>query len=68
MDFCLWDEIEGKVLANLEHTNESRKAYTKRLRSTALRLPASIIHACLGKMKENIDKVVSCKGKHTKLD
>ena len=55
LDFSLWDEIEGRVLAKRRKIeDESMAPYKKRLNLTAKRLPRQLIQKCLGKMKGNL--------------
>ena len=68
LDYCLWDEIETRVLKKRAHENESMGSYKKRLNLTAKRLPRALIMNCLGKMKENLQATVSSEGGHTQLD
>ena len=68
LDFCLWNEIEGRTLGKRGHDNEGMTSYKRRLNLTAKRLPRSIIKNCLGKMKENLKATVASKGSHTRLD
>ena len=65
LDFCLWDEIEDRMLAQNITGTESKAAFMRRLRATALRLPPSVIQKCLAKMKENIEATVESKGSNT---
>ena len=68
LDYSLWDEIEDRVLASKKSGMESRAAFAKRLRQTALRLPKSLVKSCLAKMKENIQATVKAKGGNADLD
>jgi len=68
LDFCLWDEIEGRALAKPGRENETQKAYASRLRRTALGLPRDLVKACLSKMRENILATLDAGGKNTQLD
>ena len=65
LDFCLWDEIEGRLLHKEVKADETQRTFEARLRRTALRLPQQLMKSCLGKMKENIDSIVASAGKHT---
>ena len=66
LDFCLWDEIEDRVLADTKNENETKKSYEDRLRRTALNLPKHIVKNCLSKMRENIQATYDSEGKNTK--
>ena len=67
LDYSLWHEIERRTLAkNIQL--KSKVAYGRNLRKTALSLRPSLVHACLDKMKGNIDETVRSFGKHTKMD
>ena len=68
LDFCLWDEIEARVLAKREHAHESMEEYKKRLAITAKRLPRQMLHNCLGRIKANIEETVNSRGRHTRVD
>ena len=68
LDFCLWDEIEARMLDGKSSATESRAAYKARLRRTAMRLPKQLVKNCLSKMKSNILATQAAKGKSTKLD
>ena len=65
LDFCLWDDIEDRMLAN-SNKKETQDEYVARLRRTALFTSASVIDNCLGKIKANIDETVASGGKNTK--
>ena len=65
LDYCLWDEIEGRVLHKKANADETQSTFEARLRRTALRLPQQLMKSCLGKMKETIDSIVASAGKHT---
>lgn len=68
MDFCLWDEIEGRVLEKDCGRRETAKSYQARLRRTAMRLPRSMIRKCLQSMRKRIVATVDAKGGHIKMD
>ena len=68
LDFSLWDDIEGRLLAKRKVEDESMASYKRRLHSTAKRTRASIIQNCLSKMKQNLQVTVASKGGHTQLD
>ena len=68
LDFCLWDEIEGRTLGKRANENEGMASYKKRLNLTAKRLPKNLIKNCLGKMKGNLKATVASQGGHTQLD
>ena len=68
LDYSLWQEIETRVLAKRGHENESLQSYKRRLHITAKRLPKSLIHNVLKKMKENIQATVDSQGKSTKVE
>jgi hypothetical protein len=66
LDFCLWDEIEGRALKKKVTMTESKDAYLARLRRVALSLPPALVKSCLAKMKSNIDATVASEGATTK--
>ena len=68
LDFCLWKEIEDRMMASKKSGPETKAAFEARLRKTALRLPKSLVKSCLAKMKSNIKATVQSKGKSTVLD
>ena len=68
LDFSLWDEIEGRVLAKRKIEDESMTSYKKRLNLTAKRLPRRAIDKCVGEMKQNLRATVRSQGGHTRLD
>ena len=68
LDFSLWHEVEQKVLAKDVKGKESKKAYSARVRKTALKLPASVIKKCLASMKKRIKATEEAKGKYTSMD
>ena len=68
LDFSLWDDIEGRVLAKRRIEDESLASFKMRLRMTAKRLPATAIKKCLGKMRDNLKTTVDSEGGHTYLD
>ena len=68
LDFCLWHEIEQRVLAKEVKGRETKKAYAARVRKTALKLPASVIKNCLASMKKRIKATEEAKGKYTSMD
>ena len=68
LDYSLWNDIEGRVLAKRRVEDESLSSFEKRLRMTTKRFPASAIKKCLGKMRENLKTTVDSNGGHTYLD
>ena len=66
LDYSLWNEIEGRVLARARKKIKSKDAYAKRLSNTAKRLPATLINEVLGRMKKNISAIVAAGGAHPK--
>ena len=68
LDFCIWREIEARVLRKEGNDKESFQDYKKRLAITAKRLPAKLVRSCLTKTKANIAATVTSKGRHTTLD
>ena len=65
LDYCLWDEIEGRVLEKQVPEDESKQEYMKRLRMTALRLPQDLVKNTLMRMKANIKATKDSRGKNT---
>jgi len=68
LDFCLWNEIEGRLYKDQTHTDETQKAFQKRLRRTALRVPRKLVNNVLGSVRKHILMTVKAKGKHIKTD
>ena len=68
LDYSLWDEIEGRVLAQVGYEDETKESYAARLRRTALRLPKTLVRSVVGRMKQNIKETVASRGAHTQLD
>ena len=65
LDFCIWHEIEKRVLVKNVRGHESFEAYVRRVRSVAMKLPASLVDKCLASMKSRIQAVIDTKGKAT---
>ena len=65
LDYCLWDEIEGRVLEKRVPGDESKEQYLKRLRSAALRLPRDLVKNTVLRMKANIKATKDALGKNT---
>ena len=68
LDFCLWTEIEGRVLAKKVVGPESARTYEARLRRTALKLPRALVRDCLEAVPKRIRMTVEAKGAHIKVD
>ena len=66
LDFCLWDEIESRLLAQRITRTETKARWVQRLRSVAMSLPPALIKACLAKIKGNIEATVESRGRTTK--
>ena len=67
-DYCLWDEVEDRVLKKRKLENESVTSYKKRLCLTAKRLPKKLVGNVIKKMKSNIEAIYQNEGGYTKLD
>ena len=52
--YSIWNEIERRVLAKKGCSNESIKAYKKRLNLTTKKLPRTQVKKILLKMKSNL--------------
>ena len=65
LDYCLWDEIEGRVLEKEVPHDESKEQYLKRLRLTARRLPKELVKNTVLRMKANIEATFDSKGATT---
>jgi transposase len=68
LDYCLWAEIEKRVLANSPKTPETVAAYKRRLRLTALRLPAAFVRKAVEAMPKRIKAVIDAKGQNISCD
>ena len=68
LDFCLWNEIEQRVMKKQVAHKETKKQYAARLRRVATGLPSAIINNCLASMHQRIKDTVAAKGRHTKRD
>ena len=62
MDFFVWAEVNRRMASQSPPANESQIAFKKRLRKTALGIPASAIRAAVGKIKAKAAEVVLSKG------
>lgn len=65
LDYCLWDEIEDRVLEKEVPDDETKQQYMQRLRMTALRLPQDLVKNTVMRMKANIKATKDSKGKNT---
>jgi hypothetical protein len=68
LDFCLWHEIETKVLDRPVAGKETVAQYAGRLRRAASTIPAATIDKCLDSIHERIAQTVTVKGRHTRKD
>ena len=65
LDYCLWDEIEDRVLDKDVPHDEASEQYLKRLRLTALRLQQQLVRDTVLGMKTNIKATYDSKVSHT---
>ena len=65
LDYCLWSEIEKRVLAKPISRDETNEQYLQRLRQTALGLPKALVKKTVLRMKKNIEATFQSKGDHT---
>ena len=65
LDYCLWNEIERRMLEKDMPQDETQEQYLKRLRMTALRLPPDLMKNSVLRMKANIKATYEAKGKTT---
>ena len=67
-DYALWVQVEKRMRAQEKRFSpsfrESRPAFLKRLRRTALRLPSSFVNDSLTNMKVRCQRLVAAKGGH----
>ena len=68
MDFSLWTEIERRMAESTPKRMETVAAYMKRLRLTALRLPARIVSKSVGAMPKRMRAVSAAKGYSISID
>ena len=68
LDYCLWNEIEDRVLSQDGHEHETKESYAARLRRAAMRLPQTLVRSVVAKMKGNIEATAASRGRHTQLD
>jgi hypothetical protein len=68
LDFCLWHEIERRVLQEKKKGKESIANYKARVKRVALSLPKSIVKACLLSMKQRMKNIVDADGGYTKKE
>ena len=67
-DYALWVQVEKRMRAQEKRFSpsfrESRPAFLKRLRRTALRLPSSFVNDSLTNMKIRCQRLVAAEGGH----
>ena len=67
-DYALWKEVDKRMRSQekrfLPSFRESRVAFLKRLRRTAMRLPAAFINSSLKNMKVRCQRLAAAKGGH----
>ena len=67
-DYALWAEINKRMRQNERRWNankkETRGAYLKRLRRTALRLPKTFIDKSISNMKVRCQRLLGAHGRH----
>ena len=68
LDFCLWEEVSRRMVAGAPTRVESVQEYKKRLRLTALRVPAPLVTKAVGAMPGRMRAVVDAKGYSIKRD
>ena len=68
LDYCLWSEIERRMLEADVKGTESKVQYVERLRRTAMTLPKSLVRNAIGKLHGRIQQTFDSKGKHIKMD
>ena len=68
LDFCLWDEVSGRMVAGAPKRVETVCEYKKRLRLTALRLSPSLVAKAVQAMPKRMRAVVDAKGYNIKGD
>ena len=65
LDFCLWAEIEKRMLENDDIVGtETKEEYFARLRRVALTLPRDLVRRCLLRVKGRIEGTAANKGRH----
>ena len=68
LDFSIWEKVLDRVLAKKVKGKESVKAFKKRLRLTALRLPSSEIRPSILALPKRAKAVVDAKGGNISMD
>ena len=67
-DFALWAEINKRMRRQEKHwpagKKETREGYLKRLRNTALRLPAAFVTKSIGDLTRRCNRLHAAKGGH----
>ena len=62
MGYSIWDDIESHVAARTVVGYESKKAFKKRLRLTALRTSPKLIAGAMQGMQERMNAIIKAKG------
>ena len=68
LDFGIWDEIESRMVEGAPKTVETVAQYKKRMRLTALRLPAALVTKTVRKIPDRMRSVIAAKGHNIKDD
>ena len=68
LDYSLWEEISRRMTNGAPERVETVAEYKKRLRRTALRLPASLVTRAVRAMPARMQAVVNAKGYSIKND
>ena len=68
LDFSIWTAVEQRMFQNTPKRVETVAEYKKRLRLTALRLPAQVVSAAVRSMPTRMKAVVDAKGGNIKRD
>lgn len=68
LDFSVWDAIEARMMKGAPAAVETVAAYKKRLRLTALRLPARVVSKAVGDIPKRMQAIVDARGKNVACD
>lgn len=68
LDYFVWAEVNRRMAGQRARVNESKDAYKKRLRQTAMGIPKSVISAAVGNLRGKAAEVVAAKGGRIRSD
>ena len=68
LDFGFWDEIESRMVEGAPKTVETVAQYKKRMRLTALQLPAALVAKTVRKIPDRMRSDMAATGHNIKED